>query len=210
MTCKELQEVLGETLEGQPGAEQQAHLDGCAACTVLLQDLRLIREQAAQLPLAEPNPRVWMGIREALEKEGLITDAAPAQVLRPDWSLPRFLWSPAWQVGTMAAALAVVCGMIISDAVYPKQAMPDETQALVQPLPEEDANLLQAMEARAPGLRPAYEESLRGANAYIADAQQSLSENPTDARAREMLMRAYQQKAAIYEMAMSHSAEPIR
>lgn len=210
MTCKELQEVLGETLEGQPGTEQQAHLSGCAACAVLLQDLRLIREQAAQLPLAEPNPRVWMGIREALEKEGLIKDAAPAQVLRPVWSLPRFLWSPAWQVGTMAAALAVVCGMIVADAVYPKQLAPEVTQALVQPLPEEDANLLQAVEARAPGLRPAYEESLRGANAYIADAQQSLSENPTDARAREMLMRAYQQKAAIYEMAMAHSAEPIQ
>jgi hypothetical protein len=100
--------------------------------------------------------------------------------------------------------------MIVYDAVSPNQAMPDVTQAVVQPLPEEDANLLQAMEARAPGLRPAYEESLRGANAYIADAQQSLSENPTDARAREMLMRAYQQKAAIYEMAMAHSAEPIR
>jgi hypothetical protein len=210
MTCAEFQEVLGETLEGQPGAEQQAHLSGCAACAVLFQDLRLIQEQAAQLPLAEPDPRVWMGIREALEKEGLITDAEPVEVLRPAWSLPRFLWSPAWQVGTMAAALAVVCSMIVYDAVYPNQVTPDVTQAVVQPLPEEDANLLQAMEARAPGLRPAYEESLRGANAYIADAQQSLSENPADARAREMLMRAYQQKAAIYEMAMAHSAEPIR
>ena len=211
MTCAEFQEVLGETLEGQVGAEHRDHLNACAACAVLIQDLRLIQEQAAQLPLDEPSPRVWMGIRETLEKEGLISDAEPARVLRPVWSWPRFLWSPAWQVGAMAAALVVVCGMIVSDVVYPKHMAPEVTQALVQPaLPEDDVTLLKAVEARSPGLRPAYEDSLRGANAYIADAQQSLDENPNDAQAREMLMRAYQQKAAIYEMAMAHSAESIR
>ncbi|HXE90992.1 MAG TPA: hypothetical protein VNK82_08530 [Terriglobales bacterium] len=210
MTCTEFQKVLGDTLEGPTGAEQQAHLDACAVCAVLVQDLHLIREEAARLPLAEPGPQVWLGIHQALEKEGLIKDAEPARVLRPVWSLPRFLGSPGWQVGAMAAALAVVCGMILSDAIAPRLA-PDATQALLQSaLPEDDVTLLQAVEARSPALRPAYEESLRGANAYIADVQQSLVENPNDARAREMLMRAYQQKAAIYEMAMAHSAEPIQ
>ncbi len=211
MTCTEFQEVLGESLEAQTSAEQQAHLHACRACAVLVQDLRLIQEQAALLPLDEPSPRVWMGIREALEKEGLITDAEPARVLRPVWSWPRLLWAPAWQVGAMAAALVVVCGMIVSDAISPQPMLPDATQALVQPaLAEDDVTLLQAVEARSPRLRPAYEESLRGANAYIADAQQSLDENPNDTQAREMLMRAYQQKAAIYEMAMARSAETIR
>src|ERR1700753_2455933 len=72
MNCAELQSSLKENENGS-GTEQQAHLQGCAACTALVGDLNLIATSALQLrEMDEPSPRVWNSIEIALRQEGLI------------------------------------------------------------------------------------------------------------------------------------------
>ena len=57
------------------------------------------------------------------------------------------------------------------------------------------------MADRAPAARTAYQQSMRNVNAYIRDAKKAADDDPDDAVAREHLMNAYEQKAALYEMA---------
>jgi DNA-binding SARP family transcriptional activator len=56
-------------------------------------------------------------------------------------------------------------------------------------------------------MRATYEKSLRSVNSYISDARKSVDADPSDEDAREQLMQAYEQKAALYEMAMSRAGE---
>ena len=54
-------------------------------------------------------------------------------------------------------------------------------------------------------MRAEYEESLRSANQFIADAKSDVAANPNDAEARRALLAAYQQKAMLFELALDRS-----
>ena len=70
---------------------------------------------------------------------------------------------------------------------------------------ESDRQILADLQRTAPMIEAAYEQSFRDVNAYIADAQRSVNENPGDDDARESLMQAREQKSMLYEMALERS-----
>lgn len=75
MTCVEFQEVLPYIIDGNGSEEeeQQQHLAACEVCADLVADLRYIAECAKLLvPMENPSPRVWEGIRRSLVREGLV------------------------------------------------------------------------------------------------------------------------------------------
>ena len=74
MTCAEFQKVLPYIIDGS--AEEQEHLTTCPVCSDLIADLRYIAEAAKLLvPMEDPSPRVWSGIQESLEREGMVKPA---------------------------------------------------------------------------------------------------------------------------------------
>ncbi len=71
MTCAEFQKVLPYIIETGGAPKQEEHLRNCQVCADLVADLRYIAEQAKLLvPMEEPSPRVWDGIRNSLDREG--------------------------------------------------------------------------------------------------------------------------------------------
>ncbi len=71
MTCAEFQKVLPYIIETGGAPKQEEHLRSCKVCADLVADLRYIAEQAKLLvPMEEPSPRVWDGIRSSLDQEG--------------------------------------------------------------------------------------------------------------------------------------------
>ena len=66
---------------------------------------------------------------------------------------------------------------------------------------DSDQQLLSQLSARAPAMRPSYEKSLSSVNDYIRDARQAAQENPNDSDAQNQLLKAYEQKDALYQMA---------
>ncbi|HEX6466427.1 MAG TPA: hypothetical protein VFZ99_03915 [Terriglobales bacterium] len=79
MTCAEFQKVLPEIFESGGNAKEHQHLKGCEVCSDLVADLNYIAEQAKLLlPLRDPGPRVWNGIQNSLEQEGLIKQGSRA------------------------------------------------------------------------------------------------------------------------------------
>jgi hypothetical protein len=206
MTCAEFQKALPYIIETGGNAEEEQHLRECPVCSDLVQDLRYIVEQAKLLvPMEEPSPKVWDGIKGSLEREGMIRPSrARGRLLGKKSSLP-------W-IGALGAIILIAFGAFLFQrgrqtqpgaaletiATPPVQAISLETVATEQ----DDQQLLQQVAARRPGSAPLYESNLTQVNAAIADAKKRLGENPNDEDARQSLMRAYQQKAMLYELAV--------
>lgn len=73
MNCAEFQKVLPYIIDGGGTPEEQQHLETCPVCSDLVRDLRYIAECAKLLvPMENPSPRVWDGIEESLQREGLV------------------------------------------------------------------------------------------------------------------------------------------
>jgi hypothetical protein len=73
MNCAEFQRDLPFIIDEGGNAEQEQHLKECKVCADLVNDLRFIAEQAKLLvPMRDPSEKVWNGIQDSLEREGLV------------------------------------------------------------------------------------------------------------------------------------------
>ncbi len=209
MTCAEFQKALPYIIETGGNAEEEQHLRECPVCSDLVEDLRYIAEQAKLLvPMEDPSPRVWDEIKTALEREGMIRPGrARGRLLKSKSSLP---WLGALgavvlvafavfllQRGEHKEAAAAVAGRQAAVAGVPLHRASME----MAPTEEEDQQLLRQVTAMRPDSAASYETSLKQVNASIADSKKSVEQYPDDADARHSLMRAYQQKAMLYELA---------
>jgi hypothetical protein len=201
MTCAEFQKVLPYIIETGGSADQEKHLRECHVCSDLVQDLRYIAEQAKLLvPMEEPSPQVWVGIRGSLEREGLVQKPARARggLLGPQGAL---LW-----VTAAAAVVLVIVGITLYQrgpeppaAAQRAVARPSDNSATDDD-PQDKQVLTQVAQAR-PEMKDVYERNLKQVNASIKDSRKALASDPSDEDARTGLLRAYEQKAMVYDMA---------
>ena len=215
MNCTEFQEILPEVLEAGRTAEQAAHLKSCPRCSGLLADLDLIAREARQLQeLAEPSPRVWNSIEIELRREGVIHELPGGPVLVAPRARP-------WNLGAWLAPVAALALVAFGIGVYQRglfspQPAPQLTatapvqisnppSAKSQPANNEDQQLLAAVASRSPAMRAQYASNLQNVNAYIRDAEESAQADPNDEEAQQIVMDAYEQRAAVYEMALDRS-----
>src|SRR5258708_19236202 len=82
MACEQYLNWIQEQADGPIGsirrAQLELHLDECADCRALLEDLQRIHDAAADLPeLAAPD-RAWLQIAGRLRQEGRIREEARA------------------------------------------------------------------------------------------------------------------------------------
>jgi hypothetical protein len=199
MTCAEFQKVLPYIIETGGNVEEEGHLRECHVCSDLVADLKYIAEQAKLLvPMVDPDPRVWNGIQNSLEREGLIqekkTTRARGRLLDPkSWGAVPWI--------ALAAALALVVGAAVMFNRAPASATAHVPALPSSPASSDDQQLLSAVAARDASLRPTYEENLKRVNAAIAEARKAVQSHPDDQDAQGALARAYQQKSMMYDMA---------
>lgn len=208
MNCTEFQNGLADFIDGGVAAEAEGHLKSCPACAGLVTDLREISGQARLLAAAdEPRPEVWARIEKSLELEGLTRAqvAAPRRALW--WGAGQSRWAvPAW-AGAVAALVLLALGVNTlrqAPAASPTAMKAIQPAALVD---DDDLKLLAAVEKRAPSKHARYKAHLEAVNASIRDAKRSVEQDPGDELARERLIQAYDQKSALYEMAMARSMQ---
>lgn len=203
MTCADFQKVLPYIIETGGKAEEDRHLRECPVCSDLVEDLRYIAEQAKLLvPMEDPSPRVWNGIKGSLEREGMI---------KPARARGRLLGPIPW-IGALGAMILVSFGVFLVERGRQQQpaAQLDEQPPAVGmqsvslntiATEQDDEQLLQHVAAARPASSRAYESNLKQVNASIAEAKKTLQQDPDDGDARRSLNRAYGQKAMMYEMA---------
>ncbi len=214
MNCAQFQEILPEVFGGSRTAEQEAHLKSCPMCSGLLADLDLVAREARQLrELAEPSPRVWNSIEIELRREGVIHEPQRGPTLVPPISRT-------WNLGAWLAPVAALALVAFAIGVYQRgsnapQSAPQLTaavpaslssvQAVKSPPNTDDQQLLAAVASRSPAMRAQYASNLQNVNAYIRDAEESAQADPNDEEAQQIVMDAYEQRAAVYEMALDRS-----
>jgi hypothetical protein len=212
MNCAEFQEILPEVFDGGRTAEQESHLKSCPLCSSLYAELDLIANEARQLQeVAEPNPRVWASIEIALRQEGIIHEPRIRPMLLPP--VPR-RWRMSW-LAPVATAAVIAAGVVIYQrgSVQPSFPSAGATVARVAPkvpitplnVTDEDKQLLDALASRSPASQKQYASNLQNVNAYIQDAEESAKADPNDEEAQQIVMDAYEQRAAVYEMALDRS-----
>jgi hypothetical protein len=80
MTCQEFERVLPQLGDGS-SLDREAHLRSCAACSILVDDLRAISTLAPVLrDLEEPSDQIWNAIEISLRNEGLIRERVPLRL----------------------------------------------------------------------------------------------------------------------------------
>jgi hypothetical protein len=189
MTCAEFQRVLPYIIETGGSADEEAHLRDCDVCSDLVQDLRYIAEQAKLLvPMEDPSPQVWEGIRGSLEREGLVKKPARAR--------GRLLGSQSFPWIAAVFAVILVLSAVVLFERNPAQANADDRQADAR-----DQQVLQQVAATRPELRSTFERNLKLVNTSIRESRQAVDRDPSDAGARGALQRAVEQKNMLYEMA---------
>ena len=114
MNCADLNEALVDLVDGRlDGADQRGverHLEGCANCRALVDDLRSIRAAAFMLDRREPAAETWSKVQAAIAAE-----PAPGRVLNMPGAVRRSLSEGGWAVWLGAAAaliLATVIGLL--------------------------------------------------------------------------------------------------
>lgn len=211
MNCAEFQEILPEVFDIGRSAEQELHLNSCPVCSGLVAELDLIANEARQLQeVSEPNPRVWASIEIALRQEGIIHEPNLRPTLVP--SVPR-RWSIGW-LAPVAAAAVIAAGVMVYQRGPVQTSFPSTgptaslaTKVPITPLSvtDEDRQLLDALASRSPAAQKQYASNLENVNAYIQDAEASAKADPNDEEAQQIVMDAYEQRAAVYEMALDRS-----
>lgn len=113
MKCADLSEALVDLVDGRlDGAEQrdvERHLEACANCRALVEDLRSIRAAAFMLDRREPGAAVWTKLQAAIAAEpapkGRLLDMRGAgRNLRSNWGV--------WLGAAAALILATVIGVM--------------------------------------------------------------------------------------------------
>lgn len=70
MTCAEFQAQMPELISSGQDASEHPHVQHCALCRALLEDLETIAEAARQLfPVEDPPDSVWEQIESAIKQE---------------------------------------------------------------------------------------------------------------------------------------------
>jgi hypothetical protein len=202
MNCQQFQEVLPYIIESGGNHEAQEHLDTCPSCAELVQDLQYIAQQAKLLlPMHDPSPRVWAGIEQSLNRQGMLQEGRLSLLGHTTTiSTQSKSWTPlGWMMAFLASAAFAVLLINYRPQLPPSQSSSQNMD--VQPAVTDDQILVSQLAQRAPAERKAYEDSLREVNAYITDAQAAVNQDPEDVAARARLLDAHQQKEMLYEMA---------
>jgi anti-sigma factor RsiW len=98
-----LNDYVDDALATIERLEVDRHLETCPDCRVLVDDLRRLRRQIADLPVPAPPPRVWSRIERAIQ-----LDRTAGTSTGRGWLSAR----PAWQWLAAAAALVLVATLV--------------------------------------------------------------------------------------------------
>jgi len=209
MNCQQFQEILPYIIESGGKAEEEKHLDTCAACAELVRDLRYIADQAKLLvPMHDPNPRVWTNIEQSLMREGLLTEgrmSPPGHIKKNSTPIQTKNFTPlGWALAITTLVVFAVALVNYRPQLPTGQLSAQNSSAEPAQFDGDDQQLISRM-TQDPAARDAYESNLREVNAYITDARKAAEIDPADSSAQELLQNAYEQKEMLYQMATARS-----
>jgi hypothetical protein len=209
MQCSELELVFEQEGLAPLSAQAREHLAECSACNHFLADVTTIVAMAHEFPAEiEPPERVWISIREQLQREGTIRGLSDSRATSP--------WWPSWAelFRNRGLAMASVGAMVIIVALLlfrtPRapilEAHDDPFSSTVNVLSQQEHDLANMqLASTGSSISPvdaSLKQNLQQVDEFIADCERRVKEEPSDELAREYLTNAYRQKAELLSVMM--------
>jgi anti-sigma factor RsiW len=166
-----IHDYVEDALDAGARAEVDRHLDACAACRLLVDDLREIRGVASSMGLREPPARSWSRIERAIRMEPRADGAAagPAEGRRRATArdgAARYAW--------LAAAAALVIATGVGLRFYTAHR-PDPTSATSADGAAVGASAAaQSIEAELREAEAHYEKAIKGLEQITSSEQNTL------------------------------------
>ena len=194
-----LNDYVDDALGSGERAEVDAHLESCARCRELVDDLRDIARTAASLDQREPPARAWTRIERAIELESRGARAGVARGFQPSGSggnrgLARL---GAWHYRWLAAAAALVIAALVGLRYAPSRGTPSSNAPRG---PAVDVTS-QTIEAELRAAEEHYDKAIKGLE-QIADSEKGALDTQTAA--------TLQKNLAVIDQAISESRAAVR
>ncbi len=198
MRCEEFAIYASGWLEGERTPQAVSHLATCARCSAKMADLELIVSTAANLPELDPPERVWVSLRNELEREGLL-GGRKSLLERMREMIPA---EPRTALATgLISALAALL-LFLPQAPLGERARNARDNSAVwdlarvhEQLANAEAETGQDVHFRDPQVAASYQQNLALVDDLIGECQKRVNEDPNDELSRQYLVTAYQQKA---------------
>jgi len=219
MRCRKAQRLINELLDGELREKDrkrlQTHLDCCADCRQVYEDLKAIKTEVVPADSLEPSDRVWENLKSRLQAEvipklqvesaGPVKEQSRMKISR--WfqiPMATFKYATAIFIFLVFIAGAFYLGQHYQKPVQPELQVASENTALKK-IQEAELyyrkaieSLTQALQASDNGLPPEMTEVLQ-ANLILLDrtidlCQQAVNAQPDNLQARDYLLSAYNSK----------------
>jgi hypothetical protein len=223
MTCtrsrSDIQELVDGTLGTIRSSELRLHLDSCAECRTLYDDLKRIHDLAAAMPPMEPPDHIWMQIAGRLRQEGRVHDAPAADSPRH----AQYVWLAIAATLVLAVGTALVMLMPHAQLAPPAQTVAgtegnasgnDTVQSGVEDLRKAEqllqsgvAKLKEGLGSEKQALPPAVadtlDRNLQILDQAIAENSTALQQDPQNVAARNGLFDLLQRKISLLQDTIS-------
>ncbi len=218
MTCRDIQprlsEFLDHTLPRDTRTDVATHLQGCADCRALIDDLDRVRQAARALGPITPPAHLWLEVAGRIRLERGASGAGTAPATRP----APIARSEAWQWLGLAAAL-----ILITAAVYlvarpdapPAAAVAADAGNASEPATVETVEdtlrraeaeyeraivmLQEIVERGDPSVNAGTLAALQKVDSAIAESRAALTDNPASEPARTSLFEALASKVNLLQ-----------
>ena len=192
-----LNDYVDDALGSRERTEVEAHLESCAPCRALVDDLRDIARTAASLDQREPPARAWARIERAIELErGSRADGARAfQASGSSSGLAQLKASR--HIAWLAAAAAIVIATAVGLRYVASRGAQPQTAAAG---PSADVTS-QTIEAELRAAEEHYDKAIKGLE-LIANAEKGALDTQTAA--------TLQKNLAVIDQAISESRAAVR
>lgn len=200
MDCRNVVSSISEFIDDGLAADErrivEEHLEWCASCLTIKQDLHELRKTAQSLPLHAPGNTLWLRVRAEAEAE-TAGAARDAKTSKPEswWSRKMTFTLPQLAgAGILGAAVLVSSGYLAREYVSHKPELrPRDAIASVlapdleETLKSQVTQFNQRKVSWDPIVRADFEQHLQEIDQSIEGCKLSLAKNPADQTQREMV-----------------------
>jgi hypothetical protein len=187
-----IHDYVDDALDARERSEIVRHLESCAACRQLVDDLREIRSVAASLEPRDPPVRAWTRLERAIKLEQVSRRGAPQKR-----STAPFLWLAA----AAAIVLATLVGLRFRPTAPPSAAPPATVGAPATSTAASAGEAAQSVETELRQAEDHYEKAIKGLE-QIATAEKGVFDPGTAA--------TLQKNLAVIDQAIGESRAALR
>jgi Putative zinc-finger len=220
MICSEIQLKISECLDGDVHASEessfQEHLSRCKGCRQIYEDLKFIKETAAELEEHEPAVSVWSAISSQLAAEGIVKKRRTSFWERV-FPGSHSSWLKPALAGAILALITVGTVYFVRNSGREMRSFSPEAAVLLE-VQKAELHYQKAIEALGevsqkrlqsfrPELAQIFTDNLATMDYYLKECRDAVKNNPHNPLVHRYLLVAYEKKAELMQTIVNSDSQ---